>query len=56
MKWKNDRYGGGVCTLKDARTKTDFGRRCHEFKRIPYKRENNSSELAFAVKSEEVDE
>jgi hypothetical protein len=36
LKWKNDRYGGGLCELKDARTKTDYGHRCKTWKAIPY--------------------
>lgn len=30
IKWKFDRFGGGLCEIKDARTKTDHGRRCKE--------------------------
>jgi len=32
IKWKNDRYGGGLCELKDARTKSD-NPACDKFKR-----------------------
>ncbi len=39
QKWKNDKYGGGICFLKDARTKTDHGHKCKTWKSIPYVRE-----------------
>ena len=37
-KWKNDSIGGGLCDLHDARTKTDYGRNCKDWKGIKYKR------------------
>ncbi len=37
-KWKDDAIGGGLCELRDGRTKTDHGRKCEDHKRIPYKR------------------
>lgn len=40
QKWKNDKYGGGICQLHDSRTKTDYGHKCKDFKAIPYDRKN----------------
>jgi cytochrome c2 len=34
QKWRRDKFGGGLCELKDLRTKTDRGHDCKEFKRI----------------------
>jgi len=36
-KWKNDKYGGGLCDALDARTTSDGGRNCRFWKAIPYK-------------------
>jgi len=38
LKWKNDKYGGGLCEIKDARTKSDYGHKCKLWKGIPYNR------------------
>lgn len=38
QKWKKDKFGGGLCELKDARTKTDHGHKCEEFKRVKFHR------------------
>ena len=38
QKWKNDKFGGGLCDLLDARAKTDKGRNCDKFKRIKFHR------------------
>lgn len=38
VKWKADQHGGGICLLKDVRTKTDHGRGCEEFKRKKFVR------------------
>jgi hypothetical protein len=37
QKWNNDRFGGGLCELKDARTKTDSVQ-CKQFKRVKFHR------------------
>ena len=36
QKWKHDKFGGGLCELKDARTTTDSGRNCLVFKRFKF--------------------
>lgn len=36
IKLKNDRFGGGLCSFKDARTKTDAGHWCSSFKRVKF--------------------
>lgn len=38
IKWKKDKFGGGLCDLLDARTKSDHGHGCKNWKAIPYKR------------------
>jgi len=37
-KWTNDSIGGGLCDLKDARTKSDYGGNCKDWTGIKYKR------------------
>lgn len=34
IKWKKDRFGGGLCEFFDARTKSDHGHKCPSFQYI----------------------
>ena len=36
LKWKNDKFGGGLCDFFDARTKSDCGHKCDQWKGIKY--------------------
>ena len=45
FKWKNDKIGGGLCNLRDGRTKCDYGRGCMDWKGIKYKRNKKYVEL-----------
>lgn len=38
FKWRNDKFGGGLCDFLDARTKTDHGSSCPHWKGKKYKR------------------
>lgn len=44
IKFKNDRFSGGLCEFLDCRTNTDHGRKCKYHKRIPYQRDNQTIE------------
>jgi len=37
-KWKNDKFGGGICEELDARTKSDHGHKCRLWKAMKYER------------------
>ncbi len=37
-KWTNDKFGGGLCEFLDARTKTDHGHDCEDWKAKKYER------------------
>jgi hypothetical protein len=37
IKWKADKYGGGLCEFLDARTRTGHKGNCKYWKAIPYK-------------------
>lgn len=45
VKWKSDLIGGGLCEVKDRRTKTDRGRKCKEHKAMKYKRDSKSPSI-----------
>ncbi len=38
VKWKNDKFGGGICEEFDARTKADGGHNCERWKAKKYER------------------
>lgn len=38
LKWKNDKFGGGLCETLDARTKSDHGHNCELWKAKKYER------------------
>jgi hypothetical protein len=52
QKWKNDKYGGGVCLLYDIRTKTDNGQECKYFNAIPYNRKITKKHFKLILKEE----
>ena len=37
-KWRNDKFGGGLCETLDARTKSDHGHKCPHWKALKYQR------------------
>ena len=41
MKWKNDKFGGGLCDFFDDRTKSDRGHGCDKWRGVKY---DNTSE------------
>ena len=37
-KWRNDKFGGGLCETQDRRTKSDRGHKCPYWKALKYQR------------------
>ncbi len=37
-KWRNDKFGGGLCEELDTRTKSDGGHKCEHWKAKKYER------------------
>lgn len=45
IKFKNDKYSGGICNVKDVRKNTDSGHKCKFLKGIPYSRKIKHKKL-----------
>lgn len=48
-KWKFDRFGGGLCEIKDARTKSDGGHKCTVFSAMKYDRLTTKREVVKEI-------
>ncbi len=53
-KLKADKFGGGLCERKDARTKSDHGHDCREFERPKHNRLKESRLVVRQIKEELV--
>lgn len=53
-KWKNDKWGGGLCETLDARTTSGSGGSCKFYKHIKYHKEPYYEKEKYQVKGRKI--